>query len=324
MQAVRSALASPTGGPAYRAQFSLYVRPAGSAEVHAGSPGSNARDPDCAITSHLARSGASGIPYNPSEMRELSWPRREHTARRPGRPFAAAGSSLRAVRQYWYPIAMLLVGLYAGLPWLAPAFMRIGWTGPAQMIYGLYSTQCHQMAQRSYFVFGPKLMYSPAELQAAGAVIEPLALRAFLGTPELGWKVAWSDRMASMYSGLFASMVAARLLRRRLPPLPIWGLVLLLLPLAIDGTMHFLSDLSGFGQGFRDTNMWLADLTGNHLPSDFYAGDAWGSFNAALRLLTGALFGLGVAWFSLPRLQASLEPEGARNIPAMDGDAASK
>ena len=200
-----------------------------------------------------------------------------------------------------------MVGLYVGLPWLAPAFMHIGWTAPGQAIYGAYSTQCHQMAQRSYFLFGPKLMYSPAELQAAGAVLDPFGLRAFVGTPELGWKVAWSDRMTSMYAGLLASMLAVRLLRRRVLPLPLWGLVLLILPLAIDGTTHFLSDLSGFGRGFRDTNLWLAALTAGRLTSGFYAGDAWGSFNAAMRLLTGGLFGLAVAWFTLPRVQAALE-----------------
>lgn len=206
-------------------------------------------------------------------------------------------------------MAIILVGLYAGLPWLAPGFMRIGWTAPGRAIYGLYSTQCHQMAQRSYFVFGPKLMYTPAELQAAGATLSPLGLRAFVGTPELGWKVAWSDRMTSMYAGLFAAMLAGRMLPRRVPPLPFWGLILLMLPLVVDGTTHFISDFARFGEGFRDTNLWLATLTAGRFTSDFYAGDAWGSFNAVMRLLTGALFGLAVAWYALPRVQDALEDD---------------
>jgi hypothetical protein len=106
-------------------------------------------------------------------------------------------------------------------------------------------------------------------------------------------------------------MLGVRLLRRRVPPLPLWGLALLLLPLAIDGTTHFLSDLSGFGRGFRDTNLWLATLTAGRFASGFYAGDAWGSFNAAMRLLTGGLFGLAVAWYALPRVQAALEDDVA-------------
>lgn len=40
------------------------------------------------------------------------------------------------------------------------------------------------------------------------------------------------------------------------------------------------SDLAGFGQGFRDTNVWLAYLTGGGLPTWFYIGDALGSFNS--------------------------------------------
>ena len=251
--------------------------------------------------------------------KELTWPRRDRTARRQSR---AADSAGRALSRHWFPIALVLVGLYAGLPWLAPVFMRIGWTAPGQAIYAFYSTQCHQMAQRSYFLFGPGLMYTPAELQAAGAALDPMGLRAFVGTPELGWKVAWSDRMASMYAGLFAFTLGARLLRRRLPPLPLWGLALLLLPLALDGTTHLLSDLSGFGQGFRDTNQWLAALTDGRFASDFYAGDAWGSFNGAMRLLTGLLFGLAVSWYALPWMQAIFEHDGASTPATRPGDGA--
>lgn len=241
----------------------------------------------------MARSGSGSIAYNPGAMKELTLARGEHAARRAARPAQVPRPAVRAIRRHWFLVALLFVGLYAGLPWLAPAFMRIGWTNPARTIYTFYSTQCHQMAQRSYFVFGPKIMYSPAELQAAGVTLQPLALRAFLGTPDLGWKVAWSDRMAAMYTGLFAFMIVARLLRHRLRPLPAWAFVVLLLPLALDGTTHLLSDLAGFGFGFRDTNLWLATLTGSRLGSGFYAGDAWGSFNSWMRLLSGVLFGLG-------------------------------
>jgi hypothetical protein len=53
--------------------------------------------------------------------------------------------------------------------------------------------------------------------------------------------------MASMYAGLAASMLVLRLLRRRASTSAV-GLVLLILPLAVDGTTHFVSDLSGFGR----------------------------------------------------------------------------
>jgi len=93
-----------------------------------------------------------------------------------------------------------------------------------------------------------------------------------------------------------------RPLRRWLKPLPWWGLVLFLLPMALDGTSHLISDLYGIGQGFRDSNAWLAILTNNAFPPGFYAGDAWGTFNSWMRLLTGVLFGLGIVWFAFPYL----------------------
>ena len=41
------------------------------------------------------------------------------------------------------------------------------------------------------------------------------ALRHFLGTPTLGWKLAWSDRMVSFYGGLFLFTLLYGLLRGR-------------------------------------------------------------------------------------------------------------
>jgi uncharacterized membrane protein len=85
------------------------------------------------------------------------------------------------------------------------------------------------------------------------------------------------------------------------------GIFLLLLPMVIDGTTHFISDLNGIGNGFRDSNLWLATLTNGAFPVTFYAGDAWGSFNSWMRLITGILFGLGVVWFLFPHIQDSFK-----------------
>ena len=119
----------------------------------------------------------------------------------------------------------------------------------------------------------------------------------------MGWKVAWSDRMVSLYGGPWLSAVLWSPLRQRIKPLRWWGFVLLALPMVLDGGTHFISDLAGIGQGFRDSNVWLAALTGNALPASFYAGDALGSFNSWMRMVTGMLFGLGVVWFVFPHLQ---------------------
>ena len=85
----------------------------------------------------------------------------------------------------------------------------------------------------------------------------------------MGWKVAWSDRMVSMFTSLWLFGILWGVVKNKIKPLSWWGLVLLLLPMAIDGTTHFFSDLAGFGQGFRDSNAWLVTLTNNTFPTVF-------------------------------------------------------
>ncbi|MGH2626530.1 MAG: hypothetical protein ACRDHY_07770, partial [Anaerolineales bacterium] len=213
---------------------------------------------------------------------------------------------MHRIARHWLPVFIAGSGLFVGLPWLAPVFMHAGWTGPARAVYTLYSFFCHQLPQRSFFLYGPSPMPTLDEVVRAGAGSrDPFSLRAFVGTPELGYKVAWSDRMVSMYTSIPLAALAWWGLRRRLKPLPIWGFALFTLPIVLDGASHMLSDLAGIGQGFRDTNLWLSTLTGGALPGWFYAGDALGSLNSWMRLISGALFGIGLGWFSFPALDES-------------------
>ncbi len=221
------------------------------------------------------------------------------------------------ISRHWILFAGLFLGIYAGLPFLAPVFMQLGWTGPARLIYLIYAFLCHQLPQRSYFLFGSKLTYSLPEIQSAWQnTFDPLILRQFIGNSEMGWKVAWSDRMVSMFTSLWLFTMLWHPLSHRMRSLPWWGLILFLLPMALDGGSHFISDLFGFNQGFRDSNVWLAILTNNVFPPGFYAGDAWGSFNSLLRLLTGLLFGLGIVWFSFPYLDNAFS-QHARSLETM-------
>jgi uncharacterized membrane protein len=206
----------------------------------------------------------------------------------------------------WYIIFGVFVGLYVILPFLAPAFMALGWSSVGKAIYFVYSFLCHQLPERSYFLFGPKFTYSLSEIQAAWRnTVNPLLLRQFIGTPEMGWKIAWSDRMVSMFTSTWIFGLLWLPLRRHFPKLPLWGLGLFMLPMLLDGTSHMVSDFWGIGQGFRDTNLWLAVLTYHIFPSTFYAGDAWGSFNSLMRLLTGLSFGLSIVWFGFPYIDDS-------------------
>jgi uncharacterized membrane protein len=233
----------------------------------------------------------------------------------------ATGAIQRAVRrkrrarwfnEHWLGILLTLFLLFNLGPWFAPVFMKFGWTTPATVTYTLYSPLCHQMAQRSFFLFGEDVMYAPEALPFAlsgNTGEDTRRLRQFRGNEELGWKIAWSDRMISMYGGLwFAMLLIATLSRfRRIRPLPLWVFVLTLLPMLLDGGTHMISDFDGLQAGFRYDNAWLASLTGHALPDGFYLGDDLGSFNSWMRLLSGVVFGFGVIWFVFPYLLQAVE-----------------
>jgi uncharacterized membrane protein len=210
-----------------------------------------------------------------------------------------------AFTHHWLLIINLVVAIWVGLPWLAPIFMHWGWNGAAGAIYFFYSFQCHQLPERSFFLFGRQAMYSLNEIRAVWPNSSNfLVLRQFIGNADMGWKVAWSDRMVYMDTSiLLAGLLYAAF--RRLKPLSLSAFALLLVPMAIDGGTHLLSDLGTFGQGFRDTNAWLASLTGNVSSPTFFAGDALGSFNSWARLISGIFFGIAVAWLLFPNLNAS-------------------
>ena len=205
------------------------------------------------------------------------------------------------IGDHWFETFLILYGLWVFIPFLAPLFMQIGWTGAGKAIYFIYSFFCHQLPERSLFLFGKKSMYSLYEIQAAWQdTINPMILRQFIGNEFMGWKVAWSDRMISLYTSVWLFASAWFPFRRKIKPISWWGFVLLLLPITVDGGTHAISDFAGIGQGFRDKNEWLVALTNNSLPTTFYAGDALGSFNSLMRFVTGLLAGLGIVWLAFP------------------------
>lgn len=206
----------------------------------------------------------------------------------------------------WAKLFLAIYGFWVILPFFAPLFMRIGWTDLAKGIYRLYSFFCHQLPQRSLFLFGQKTMYSLAEIQSVWQnTFDPFVLREFVGNTEFGYKIAWSDRMISFYGGIWLFGLHWLSLRKRIKQIPWWGFLLLLTPIMVDGSSHLVSDLAGIRQGVRDTNMWLINLTDNTFPVSFYAGDAIGSFNSWMRWITGLLAGLGLVWFILPTVDTA-------------------
>jgi uncharacterized membrane protein len=211
----------------------------------------------------------------------------------------------------WLTALIIALIVFNALPFVAPVFMKLGWESAGRLIYLAYWPLCHQMAQRSFFLFGPEgfQMYTIAQLpvKVSGSNAE-LVLKQFLGSEALGWKVAWSDRMVTFYGGpLVAAVVhAIARVRGRVKAWPLWIIGSMLLPMILDGATHMASDmLSGIGHGFRDTNQWLAVITGNLLPATFVQGDTLGSFNSWMRLVSGLLFGFAIGWFALPYIDSS-------------------
>jgi hypothetical protein len=218
--------------------------------------------------------------------------------------------------RHWLALLLILLLLFTTAPFLAPVAMAAGWEKVGLGIYILYSPFCHQLPQRSWFLFGDKLTYTLVEINQVFPYTDPLNLRRFVGTPAMGWKVAWSDRMISFYwMTPMWGLVYALLRKGRGPirPLPRPIILLALAPLVMDGVTHLANDtLYGVTSGsFRDTNAWLAWLTANAFPG-FYAGDHFGTFNWWMRLLTGILAAWGLVFGYLPWIDNVLRKEENR------------
>lgn len=209
----------------------------------------------------------------------------------------------RVVARHWLALLNLALGVVVSLPLLAPLLMFWGWEAPAALIYRAYSYLCHQFAQRSWFLFGDRFTISLGELWLLYGIASVETSRRFLGDAELGWKMAWSDRMVSFYGGWFLFSLVHTVRRHRRGGLHLRTGLALMAPMLLDGGTHLLSDLTGgVGSGFRDSNAWLVVLTGGALSPAFYAGDAWGTFNSLMRLGTGLLAAAGLMLWLLPLL----------------------
>jgi uncharacterized membrane protein len=196
---------------------------------------------------------------------------------RPGRgqdrraPSGLPSRALEAIRCHWLLAANVAAAIFVGLPFLAPVLLAAGFDGPANAIYAAYSLVCHQWAFRSYFLFGPAASYGPDVL---GGLVGEHETYAFVGSPDLGYKVAFCERDVAIYLSVLVSGLAYARLRGHVPALGIVGYGLLILPMAVDG----------FTQLF-----------------------GWRESTVELRTVTGALFGLASVWLIYPRIDALFE-----------------
>ena len=210
----------------------------------------------------------------------------------------------------WLLFMNLAVGIYVGLPILAPVLMHVGMTGPANLIYRAYSPMCHQLASRSFFLFGdqpaypraitgssltPIEAYMPGIPEFANSSPDPaqwstflMPARAFRGNEQMGYKMAICQRDIGIYLSILIGGLIYGVLRRRGPvwPLPFWlFLIIGLGPIALDGFSQLFSQMF-VGLGI-DSLMRLFPLRES---------------SPLLRSLTGAIMGLSIVWLVYPRL----------------------
>jgi len=221
-------------------------------------------------------------------------------------------------------VVNLALALFIGGTLLAPLLMRLGLEGPARVVYIFYGLNCHQLPERSYFLFGPDGIntYSLEQVTTWGA--DPGYLRGFVGNARVGFKLGMAQRNTAIYTTVLLAGLAYALVRRRLPRLRWPIFLLLILPMALDGGSHMISEITGLG--FRETNTWLAVLTGGAFPETFYAGTTVGSFNWLMRTLTGMLFAVGCVWFAFPYLERGFGGGGRKapeQVPHLDARPAS-
>ena len=213
------------------------------------------------------------------------------------------------ISRNWLIAFLVVYGVWVLTPITAPMLMQMGATGPANAVYLIYSLFCHQLPERSFFFFGPKPMYSLQEIASVWPTDNAIILRQFVGNAGMGWKMAWSDRMISVYGGIWVAGIAYALTRRRIHiSLLVW-MLLGVLPLGLDGVSHMINDVVAgtSGLGFRDTNAWLQVLTGNAFPASFYAGDQLGSFNSWARWVTGTVFSVTTVFALFPVISTSMD-----------------
>jgi len=182
-------------------------------------------------------------------------------------------------------ILLIIVGAF-----LPPFLLRLGYQQTAELIYTFYSPLCHQLAFRSFFLFGEQSVYPRAlaginNMLSYEDVTKNQALdlnegRAFYGNKQLGYKIALCQRDLAIYSFILVFILIYLLLQGKVTMLSVWVWVVVgLLPIAIDGGSQLFSIIN-FGIS------WLPIRESTPI----------------MRVLTGAGFGFTTAWVLLPRL----------------------
>ncbi|HRE29345.1 MAG TPA: DUF2085 domain-containing protein [Anaerolineales bacterium] len=200
--------------------------------------------------------------------------------------------------RHWLAVINFFVFIYVGLPFLAPVLMYAGQDRAARIIYTLYSPLCHQLASRSWFLFGEQAAYPKDQFIArTGIDLDStpgmLQARAFVGDATFGFKTAFCQRDIAIYGAILVVglLYAVPAVQRWLKPMPVWLWVVLGLgPIALDGFSQLFSSYP---------------YTAIPVISDIFAFLPERESTPELRTLTGLIFGASCAWLAFPYLRES-------------------
>src|SRR5437879_11069137 len=152
---------------------------------------------------------------------------------------------------YWAHMITFVLGLLVATALAIPFLSYFGLDTIAKPLFFSLHFVCAQIPSHSFYIFGHQL---------------GLCARNF-----------------SIYTSMFIGSLIFVLSKKRLPGIPWWIWVLMILPMALDGITQMF--------GLREST-WV------------------------LRVITGTLFGLGNIWFVLPFIQKTLDETPPLQRPA--------
>ena len=198
----------------------------------------------------------------------------------------AVGKLVVVLAHHWLLYANLFLFVFSALPFLAPVLLHYGYETPARLIYTAYSFTCHQLAFRTWFLFGAQPSYTVEQLQRSlgvcNSALDVFFWREFIGNSQLGYKMAYCERDAAIYSSMLAAGLLYTLLRRRIRPLNWrWYFILAVLPMALDGGAQLIM---------------LREST------------------PLLRAITGILFGALSVWLVYPYVEEAMQDTYAQSV----------
>ncbi|MGZ6364493.1 MAG: DUF2085 domain-containing protein [Ktedonobacteraceae bacterium] len=143
--------------------------------------------------------------------------------------------------QHWATMITYVLGLLVFAALSVPFLSYFGLDAISKQIFFALHMICAQVPSHSFYIFGHQL--------------------------------GMCARNFSIYASMFVGSLIFVLSKKRIPGIPWWLWILMILPMAIDGTTQMF--------GLREST--------------------W-----ELRVLTGTLFGLGNVWFALPLIQKTI------------------